>query len=537
MAAFTFTDPSGKSYTVQGPDGATQDQAWAMLQQQLKAQPPAAPEPSTLDKIGQFGKGMAQSGGRMLMNAATGIPGIFADGTAAVANVGADALGAKRPFPTLPSQALQQGLEPALGKAPSLASPGGVAEAIGSGVATPANALENVAGSFLSRETQQGAAAASSGAAAPAQAATTRPQQVATLAKEGVRLDNSQSQGGKLALTLKNAANDGPYGDAQAFRAGQSGDFTAAALRQMGITDAREATPGVMAAGKARLKSVYNQVADRNGVELDGDLAEDIDRIRTDALGSLTPEHAKVITGRLDDILTMMERNTGDTQQLSGEAYQKIQSALGKIAKDGGKAPFVTDIRRSLTEAMQRQASPGDAQLLTLNNQRYAAMKAVEKSIGPDNQVSPSLLYNALDTAKGANQSVYGQGANTRLMDLAQAGKAVIGTNTANSGTSQRLAGMAAVGTAGAAVEALATGHFEVAGGLAAAAAIAGVSQKAAKELIYSPAGKAWLQRAAQARVMAGKAARGAGQLGQAGAVGAAEMGSGQSQDQSAAAQ
>ena len=35
MTAFTFNSPDGKSYTVNGPDGATQDQAWAMLQHQL----------------------------------------------------------------------------------------------------------------------------------------------------------------------------------------------------------------------------------------------------------------------------------------------------------------------------------------------------------------------------------------------------------------------------------------------------------------------------------------------------------------------
>lgn len=41
MAAFTFTSPEGKSYTVNGPDGATQEQAFQILQQQLGAQPPA----------------------------------------------------------------------------------------------------------------------------------------------------------------------------------------------------------------------------------------------------------------------------------------------------------------------------------------------------------------------------------------------------------------------------------------------------------------------------------------------------------------
>lgn len=41
MAAFTFTSPDGKSYTVNGPDGATKEQAFAMLQGQLSKAPPA----------------------------------------------------------------------------------------------------------------------------------------------------------------------------------------------------------------------------------------------------------------------------------------------------------------------------------------------------------------------------------------------------------------------------------------------------------------------------------------------------------------
>jgi hypothetical protein len=108
-----------------------------------------------------------------------------------------------------------------------------------------------------------------------------------------------------------------------------------------------------------------------------------------------------------------------------------------------------------------------------------------------------------MDTAKGASQSVYGQGSNPELMQLAQAGKAILSKNTANSGTPQRLGGMAAFGSAGAAVVALATGHIDTAAELAGAAAAAGFSQQAAKALAYSPSGRQWLQRWAAAQVAA----------------------------------
>lgn len=84
MPAFTFTSPEGKQYTVNGPDGATQEQAFAILQQQLggatgtpnaeidpsvprvdvtghyvpDAAPPAPADPSLIDRI----KGIGEAG-------------------------------------------------------------------------------------------------------------------------------------------------------------------------------------------------------------------------------------------------------------------------------------------------------------------------------------------------------------------------------------------------------------------------------------------------------------------------------------------
>jgi hypothetical protein len=333
--------------------------------------------------------------------------------------------------------------------------------------------------------------------AAEAAGPVTRANQLQTLKAAGVRLDSSQELGSKAALTAKNFANDGPYGSPAKFQADQAGDYTAAALKEMGI-NSREATPAVMAAGKQVLKDNYNNVAKRTNIEVDAPLNDTIGAVRHAAQRSLTEENAQVIENQLQDIQALADKNGG---VISGTAYKNLQEQLGNVAKDGGKAPFITQIRQALTGAVERQASPEDAALLAKTNQRYGAMKALEKAIGDDNQVSPSKLYNAMDTTKGAGQSVYGQGPNTRLMNLAQAGKAVLGNTTANSGTPQRLAGAAAIVQAGNALVAAATGHFEIAGALAATAAAAGLSQKAAQALAYTPAGKAFLQQAAQAKL------------------------------------
>lgn len=56
MATFTFTSPDGKNYSVQGPDGATPEQAFQVLQQQIGAQQQAPDKyaQSAQDQIAQY---------------------------------------------------------------------------------------------------------------------------------------------------------------------------------------------------------------------------------------------------------------------------------------------------------------------------------------------------------------------------------------------------------------------------------------------------------------------------------------------------
>lgn len=501
---------------LQAADAAGDTQAATQLaqayQQMKSAAPPdnaatdvAQPQQSMLSQAGDLGKQMLQSGGRMLVNAATGVPRIMANGVAGGANVVADAVGANRPFPVLPGDAMDKALSPVLGTRPSGA--GGVAEDVGSAVIGGKLPLPGVSAALPT---------------APAAQLATRNAQVSTLAGEGVRLDSSQALGGKLPLVLKNASNDGAFGSSQAFQDAQHGDFTNAALRQMGVSG-NEALPSVMAAGRQVLKDNYNGIAARTNLSIDSGLNNDIASIRFAAQRSLTPDNARVVENQLDDIESMAAANGG---RISGPGYQKLQSALSDVSNDGGKSPFVSQIRQALTGALSRQASPEDVKLLAETNQKYGAMKAIEKAITPKNQVSPSLLYNAMDTQKGSNLSVYGQGANTRLMDLAQAGKSILGENTANSGTPTRLAGLGAVTGAAAAVTAIAMGHTETAAELASAAVAAGFSQQAAKALVYNPAGRQWLVNWARAQAGAGNLGRAALPTGAAGALQAAAAGS-----------
>jgi len=86
MPVFDFTAPDGKGYTVEGPEGATQEQAFQMLQQQI-GKPQAAPETGVLEDA-------AKSVGAGLANATAGTLGTAGD-VRSLLSAGTSALGSK----------------------------------------------------------------------------------------------------------------------------------------------------------------------------------------------------------------------------------------------------------------------------------------------------------------------------------------------------------------------------------------------------------------------------------------------------------
>lgn len=539
MAVFTFTSPDGKSYSVNGPDGATQEQAFAILQQHLKLAGAAADPTEGMSTGDKFTAGM----GKAFMDTFTGLQQL---GAGAAQKLGIldhiNAVRKKIGMPEVTPESLQADVQAsktldkplmsttagkvgnAAGDVAMLAAaPEGMAGAIG-GSAALAAAQPVVGDQSRAANTLLGAAGGAIGAGAGKVAgAAMQPVTDAlsgagrwartVLARESVPLDAAQATGSKVAQSLKNAAGDAPFVEGSGFPETQKRAFTRAALDKMGITNADEASPAVMAAGKRRLQTTYDQIANRNSITPDADLTKDIGDIRYAANRGLTRDHNQVIQNTLDDLESMIQQNGG---RLSGEGYQQLQSQLRNMAKDGGKAPYITEIKQALTSALQRQAQPGDAALLAQTNQRYAAMKALEKAVGDDNQVSPAKLFGALDTAKNAGQTVYGYGPNQALIELAQAGKLLLGRGTPNSGTATRTAGLLMLGGSGDAVYHLAKGDNIKPEEMLAVATLAGLSGAAARQLVYSPTGRQWLTRWAQSRVAA-TAAQAAGRAGQVG--------------------
>jgi hypothetical protein len=234
---------------------------------------------------------------------------------------------------------------------------------------------------------------------------------VAFLKAHGVNLSLGQQTGTSIGQTADAALS-------------QVKDLTTAALKYMGVTSDRAST-SVMDGGRKVLQNTYDSIAARTQVQWDRPLQETLGHLEATAGDLLEPGQAKVINTAISKIRNMAMSNEAGAPPvtISGTAFKNLESMIGKIDGDGGKQPFVDGISSAMREAMARSASPADAQLLAQTNQRYGAMKLLEKAIGNKgiyaDRIDPNKLAAAVDVSQNASASVYGRGANA---DLAQLG-------------------------------------------------------------------------------------------------------------------
>lgn len=87
MTTFTFTDPQGKDHIVTGPEGATQEQAFAILQSQLGSAPPDPRDRSQYNGLPRGGPGMEENARNVELGAkasfdrtALGVKGLLPQG-------------------------------------------------------------------------------------------------------------------------------------------------------------------------------------------------------------------------------------------------------------------------------------------------------------------------------------------------------------------------------------------------------------------------------------------------------------------------
>lgn len=260
------------------------------------------------------------------------------------------------------------------------------------------------------------------------------------LRSEGVDLTAGQTSGSR-ALRFA----EGELGGAAAERAleRQGEQFTSAALRRAGET-AERATPDVMQRAATRIGREFDDLARRNPVHPDGDLASDLLGVARQYT-SMVPESARapIVRNVIEDIADRVRINA----PIDGAAYQALRSRLDKAGRASRNDPQLQEalfgIRGALDDAAERsiaRTNPSDVGAWQEARRQYRNLLVLERAARGAGEnaalglISPSSLRNA---AANQNSRAYVRGQGD-FAELARAGEALM-KPLPQSGTAPRL--------------------------------------------------------------------------------------------------
>lgn len=266
-----------------------------------------------------------------------------------------------------------------------------------------------------------------------------REAAVNLLAQEGVPVTAGQRTGSDA---LRYAESELGGSKAANLMNQQNAAFTDAAMRKAGGSGL--ATPDNLQSLQGTLGQAFTDLASRNALVADTQLAQDLGKTLNRYGKLLEPQQKPIINDMVDGIVQRVRANGGT---LSGSEYQTIRSDLSLAAKSTGNQTLATafrGLRDSLDSAMDRSIganNPADSGAWSALRNQYGNMKVLQKASlggGEDagfGMISPARLRMA---ASSGNQSGFATGASD-FTNLAKAGQAVM-TPLPNSGTAFRSA-------------------------------------------------------------------------------------------------
>jgi hypothetical protein len=478
MTTFVFKDPSGRTHEVTGPAGATQEQAFGILQQRLdstSAQAEVKPqrEATPLDERIATGfmdpiVGLAQLAEKTripgAIRGALGIEGNMDDYVRQreadyVAPQGVDwgRMGGNVANPinfVAPEAGVLAKAIPVAGVAGRIAaSP--ITRAAATGAAQSALAPVDPDKDFLTEKAKQmGVGGAVGGVASKVLprvlGGLVRPTDEArALQRMGVDLTPGQAAGGMLNATEQKAMSIPIVGD---FIAGGRrralNDFQERALERATGT-ARGAGPKTVDEANTAVSDLYQQVVPK--LKPTGEAAVDV--LGAVAKAADNPELTDVNRKVLEGIHTKLFGHDGERyMQLSGDQLKRLDTELGVKIREYGKSVLPSDhvladeignVQQAMRQAWRYHLDPADAAKLDAANTAYRKMvpvnKAASESGGAEEKVFPMAMRRALARQQGKDVT---RAADDALVDPAS--KVLTGT-VPDSGTAGRLGTPAAV--------------------------------------------------------------------------------------------
>jgi hypothetical protein len=258
------------------------------------------------------------------------------------------------------------------------------------------------------------------------------------LRAEGVKPTAGQITGSK---GLAYAESELGGGRAAQMMDDQAEAFTSAALRRVGGSG--RATSDNISAIRNQLSQGFDDIAARNTVRADSQLASDMSRTIQEYGRVLPSEQRQIVSNVGQDIVDRFRAGSGF---MSGLDYQTIRSRLTKRAhnargSDNELAGAWRGLRDALDDAMGRSVSPNDAARWRELRTRWGNLEVIEKAAvggGEDAAmgiISPARLRQA---AAQGNRGGYARGEGD-FAELSKAGQALL-TPLPNSGTAPRTA-------------------------------------------------------------------------------------------------
>lgn len=260
------------------------------------------------------------------------------------------------------------------------------------------------------------------------------------LGREGVPVTAGQKSGSRA---LRYAESEIGGSAAENLMEKQGEKFTSAVLRRVG-ENADRATPEVMDRAFGRIGRTFDNLAARNAMVPDQQVAADLAQVAVDYASLVAPsQRIAIIEKTANDVLGLLQ-----TGRMDGKVYKTLRSNLDRFAR-GTSQPEAKMAARNLIQAldggMERsiaRTNPADAGAWSNVRNEYRNILAVEDAMAGAGEnsaagiVSPAKLRSATVRKQGKRNYVRGKG---DFADLARAGETVLAP-LPNSGTASRLA-------------------------------------------------------------------------------------------------
>lgn len=478
MPTFNFTSPDGKSYLVDGPEGATKEQAFGILQTRLgKApklgpkdvpdMPPSAPQGNSQEPDSSLTDKVAGGMGA-LATAASAVPAALGYAGGALGGIAGQAAMGELGSPEGAARAAQ-GAEEGFNKmAYTKKTPESEAILEGAGKLAEKIGLDKFAGvgpgeSLLLSRTPAGAAARQVGkTVAPevdalkaipgklANAITPKPSpEIAALAKKaealGIELRPDMLADNKIAKVIGEALEQVPASGSKAQQ--RQTAFNSALTKIIG-GDGRDKrlTPDVFDRAMTASGEKIGAISKETPITVTPELRNTFNQRVMEAAKFETQDVAKIVSNYVQELDGLATNNV-----IPGEAFRKINSKIGRqirATNNGDLKHALGELQEEMHNALEANiASPERLAELKDARYRYAMGKIIEplvaKARGGD--ISPAGLMAAV-TSDSAKKSMMARGRGGEIGDLARIGQAFL-KEPASSGTAERGLGYSLLGS------------------------------------------------------------------------------------------